>query len=215
MQMTPHISSLYSAEWLPWVLLLCGMLLIAILISNPRCVADSFSSLFSGLERRYTDTSGMLTMSGLRLFCIAVSALAAEVCLYKSGAFPVRGWLVLNAVVFAAWTGKMLVRRYAAYVFSLESWLRPWSDYMRSLWTAVSVLLFVAVAVCAYVPVCWLPLALGAAVAVLYFASLIVRLLRTCYLSPLSLFYIALYITTLEVLPLSAVLYAADRLTEV
>jgi len=215
MQMTPHISSLYSAEWLPWVLLLCGALLIAVLISNPRCISDCFSSLFSGLERRYTDTSGVLAMSGLRLFCIAVSALAAQVCLYKGGVFPVRGWLVLVAVVFATWTGKMLLRRYAAYVFSMEPWLRQWREYMRSLWTAVSVLLYVAVAVSACVPVKWLPLALAGAVAALYFVSLAVRLLRTCYLSPLSLFYIAIYITTLEVLPMSAVLYAADRLTEV
>jgi hypothetical protein len=213
MQMMPHISSLWSAAWLPWVLLLCGVLLIGVLISNPRCISDSFSSLFSGLERRYTDTSGVLAMSGLRIFCIAVSALAAEVCLYRGGDFPVRAWLVLLAVVLAVWTGKMLLRKYAAYVFSFESWLRPWREYMRSLWAAVSVVLYVAVAVAALVPVRWLSITLVGAAAALYFVSLSTRLLRTYLISPLSLFYIVIYIITLEVLPLSAVLYAAGRLT--
>jgi hypothetical protein len=198
--------------WVPWALLLCGILLLGLLWANPRCVADSFSSMFSGMERHYTDTSGLLAAGGSLVFSTLVPAMALCVCVYRGGPFLIGEWLLTVAAVGVLWALQALLRLYTAAVFSVGGWLRAGREYLVSLRLAVSLLLYVAVCVSVVLPVDGLPQWLfGIAVAV-YVAALSLRLVRMFYRNPLSLLYISLYILTLEVLPIAALFFVAGRL---
>lgn len=209
----PHIASLYSSASFAWLLFSLLTCAVMTLISYPTFLNECVSVLFSKITRRYSDTTRLTPIVFSHLFLVGSFALCLWLCMYSAGGLH---WLqfVLFAALIALWLlARFLVSRFIGYVFSIQHEAQAIQEDSLSLLMLVSLLF--------YVPCCLTPLLplqpilpqLAAGIIVLYIIALTGKMTVSYARSVKSLFYIALYIMTLEIIPMAFLYGMAARIS--
>ena len=220
MPFVPHILSPESAPWVGWTML--GLLFLAVLseLMQQGALLGSFALVFQKVERTYHDphrnAPGQLCINlfrtgtfalALYLFCYVGGTLRFghwQVVLFSDEAFRFSKYLLVLLVVFGVDTLKYVLTLWVNYTFQISQRIALISMHYDSLWTVINsafyLLLLVLLPVDSAAVIFWGFVVL-CAVALLLIG---VKWLRVFYAGPASLLYILLYLLTLEVLPLCA-----------
>lgn len=169
--------------------------------------------VWSKITRRYSDSTRMTPVVFSHLFLIGSLALCLWICMYSSGSLH---WLqyALMVALMALWLlVRFLLSRFIGYVFSIHHQTQAVQEDSLSLLMLVSLLLFI--------PCCIVPLfplqeffpQLAAGVMALYVIVLSGKMLVTYARSIRMLFYIGLYILTLEIIPLAFLYGVASQIS--
>ena len=227
MPFIPHILSPGSAPWVGWTMLLLAVIAVLSELMQPGVLSGSFALVFSKVERTYHDPHrnipGQLCINVFRigtfalalyLFCYVGGTLSLghwEVQFLTDKTFLFRKYLLVLLVVFGVDTVKYLLTLWVNYTFQISRRFTLISLHYNSLWTVINsafyLLLLVLLPVDSPKIIFWSFLALCIVALVL----IGVKWLRVFYSGLPSLLYIALYLLTLEVLPLLAMVACAEE----
>ena len=183
------------------------------LISYPTFLNECVSVLFSKITRRYSDTTRITPIVFSHLFLVGSFALCLWLCMYSSGALH---WLqfVLFAALIALWLlARFLVSRFVGYVFSIHHEAQAIQEDSLSLLMLVALLFYVPCCLAPLLPMQSLLPRLAAGIIVLYIIALTGKMTVSYARSFKSLFYIALYILTLEIIPVAFLYGIAARIS--
>lgn len=208
-----HILTPASAAWCGWNMF--GLLLAVIFaeLAQPGIVSQVPTVLFSKTERIYkASADNVLGQLFITLFRIGVLALLLQLCFYTGGTFHYLSFLMLMGVILAFILVKMVVNVLIDYTFQLtRHFASPYEQY-GAIATTVCLLLFpcllVLLRIGNAIAARWV---LGIAMA-LFLGLMLFRWFRTFVREPAALLYILLYIMTLEVVPMAALLWTAHFL---
>ena len=187
-----------------------GLLLCAVLaeVAQPGVISQVPTVLFSHAERTYKDSpDNVLGQFFITLFRLGVTALLLELCFYQGGEFPFLHYVYLTGWILFLILLKMLCNVLIDYTFQFtRHYAAPYEQY-GAIATAMSLLIYpcllVALHMGSAVVAHWV-LGIGA----IGFVGLIFfRWCRTFLHSASSLLYIVLYIMTMEVVPIVALLW--------
>ncbi len=228
MPFVPHILSPETAPWVSWTML--GLLLFAVLaeLTQQGVLLGSFAMVFQKVERTYHDphrnAMGQFCINVFRmgtfalalyLFCYMGETLQLghwQVQFISDGAFRFGKYLVVLLVVFGMNMLKYLLTLWVNYTFQISQRVGLIATHYDSLWTVINsafyLLLLVLLPVDSAEVIFWGFVVL-CAVALLLIGA---KWLRVFYSGPASLLYMLLYLLTLEVLPLCAMVVLAGCL---
>ncbi len=205
-----RILTLYSASWMPWLLL--GLIVVLFLLVSicPGAVGFGFRSFYSLLERQYVAAGNVFIFPLMLLFSVLTTSLACCLMYYSGGEFAGLNVLKSSALTVAGMIVQRLCTAYAGYVFSFEKEARTWQEQRLYMWFVLSLLMLAVLAVATVVPVRDFAVVSFAVLAVAYMLAVIVKMLRLFVrFSPFAILYIFIYVITIEVLPLAAVVAGA------
>ena len=182
-------------------------------ISYPPFLNDCVAVVVSKISRRYADTTRTSAFVFSRLFLLGTMALCLWLCLYADGSLH---WLQygLLVVLVSVWLLlRYLVSRFLGYVFSIRQQTQAVHEDSMLLLMLVGLVFY---GVCCLAPV--LPdhtpvRAIAAVVMSLYVLVLTAKVVVTYARSFRMLFYIFLYILTLEIIPLAMLYGVASYIT--
>lgn len=211
----PHIASLYSSAGFAWLLLALLACAVITRIAYPPFLNDCAAVVFSKITRRYSDTTRTSLFVFSHLFLLGTMALSLWLCQYADGPL---NWLqyALLIVLVSVWLLlRFLMARFLGYVFSIRQETQAVHEDSMLLLMLVGLVFFT---VCCLVPV--LPASatirtIAAVVIALYLVILTGKVVVTYAKSFRTLFYISLYILTLEVIPLAMLYGVASYITAV
>lgn len=227
MPFVPHILSPESAPWVSWTMLFLLVFAVLSELLQPGVLLGSFAMLFSKVERTYHDPHrnipGQLCIN---VFRIGTFALALYLFCYVGGSLHIGGWevqfltdktflfrkyLLVLLVVFGVDTMKYLLTLWVNYTFQISRRFTLISLHYNSLWTVINsafyLLLLVLLPIDSPTIIFWGFWTL-CIVALLLIG---IKWLRVFYTGLPSLLYIALYLLTLEVLPILVMIACAEQ----
>lgn len=213
MNILPRISSAVSEPWVGWIMLFL-LLCIALIYSREMVyVKNLFHRYMSQMKRSFGDMS--LTMGSviaMNIYKIGILAMAMYLCVKTTGAISFVEYLMVVAVILGIWGAKRLIIRGLSFVFGWKrSMLMPMEAY-NGLWLLMCLFLYPILLILIYFAV---PLVLQICMGgmmMAYIVLLTIRLLRSCLIKPISIFYILLYICTIELLPIGCALLGVRHL---
>ena len=206
----PHIDSLYTSTELAWLSLLLLVCCMVASLANPYVWKDGFTSFFSRVDRRYSAPVRLLPMVLTEVFTIGALALTLWLFFYQNGPLQWRVWWIAIGMVLGWLLMHRGVLELTGYVFSMRNEARAlWHDT----YLLLSSLSLITFALCCLAQ--WIPMQsfLRAGVMVtggFFVGAVFVKLCMTYLSSMRALFYILLYVMTVEVLPLG-LLYGAMK----
>ncbi len=211
----PHIASLYSSAGFAWLLLALLVCAVVTRVSYPLFLHDCVSVVFSRIARRYSDTTRPATIVFSHLFLLGTLAMCLWLCLYADG--PLH-WLHygMTAGLVVVWLlMRFLLLRFLGYVFSFRHEAQAVHEDSLSL--------LMLVAMVQYVACCLAPLIsaqdvfrwIATGVAGVYLTTLTGKMVVTYARSFRTLFYICLYILTVEILPPAALYLIAFQISTI
>ena len=207
-----HIISPTSAPWSGWVLLALFLCAVFGEFMQPGIILQSGSLIFSQTDRTYknapANTFGQLLIS---IFRIGTLGMAICISLYTDGHFPFAAFAAISGLIFATLLLKMLCNGLLNYTFKLSNRFMPIYEQYGDIATVASCLLYPSILALLRIGhseyILW---ALGITT-LLFLALIAFRIARTYIQSPMAILYVALYIGTLEVLPLGALYYLSSK----
>ncbi|MBP5476521.1 MAG: DUF4271 domain-containing protein [Paludibacteraceae bacterium] len=211
----PHIASLYSSVGFAWLLLALLVCAVVTRVSYPPFLNDCLTVVFSRISRRYSDNARPSSFVFSHLFLLGTLALSLWLCLSVTG--PLQwlhyGLLVLLLVVWLL--SRYVLSRFLGYVFSIRHETQAVQEDSVLLLMLASLLFYV---LCCLIP--WMPVQVdfrwvAVAVISLYLIVLTGKVMVTYARSFRMLFYIFLYILTLEIVPLAMLYRVASHITAV
>lgn len=201
-----HIASTpLSESWTSWILLALLLLLVVALVRQPQLIGRSFNALFTKLKRSYSDAAGdVLTDAVLLLFRVGTLALAFYVMGYTGGEFSFLYYLILVGAILLAKGIKWLLVKLTTYIFSI----RHGVEEAASSYDAIGVLFAAVLYPLTVLMVDFEWVMTGRVMTLLLLTTCLVletiKLIRIFAIKPMSLVYIAMYLMTLEILPVCA-----------
>lgn len=200
-----HILTPWSASWWGWtmfLLLLCG---IASEFMQPGVISQAHRSLLSHNERTYKDAQLLVT-----LFRTGTIAMGISLCVYSGGELSFTAYAAVIGAIFGTMLLKRICNGLLGYTFMLSQRSAPVYEQYGDLTTICACLLYPAILVAVHLGSIHAVRWICAAVAVLFLVVWTYRVGRTYACSPAALLYIALYIGTLEILPMGGLLYLSS-----
>lgn len=199
-----HILTPVVAPWVSWVLLVLLICAVFAEIVQTGAVVQAFATTFSRLERSYGDAPrhwlGDVLMN---IFRIGTFAMALYLYAYQARPLEPLTYLMIAALVLTVDAVKIGLSMLVNYTFDISRRFAVLAAHYSHLWTIICCACYVFVIVCVRIDntliVRYLLLAL-LALAILLIAF---KWVRMFYSGPRSLAYIALYLITLELLPLA------------
>ncbi|MEE1254469.1 MAG: DUF4271 domain-containing protein [Paludibacteraceae bacterium] len=207
-----HIISPVSAPWCAWMLL--GLLICGVLSEwlQPGVVSSSFSSLLSRAERTYkaapNNFFGQLLVTLFRVGCLS---LALYLAVWQGGAFDMRGFFVIAAVVLCVLLIKMLCYLFLKYVLAISAQFTIATEHYSNLFTLAMVFLYPVLLFLFYVGSSTICLYVLCVLAALFLIVWLIKSARLFIISPMGILYFLLYIATLEVLPMGGLYYLSAK----
>ena len=203
MNAVPHIPTPISAPWVAWVmlfLLLCGVL--AEMVQRGLLV-QAFTTIFSKVERSYGDVQqNLMEELIVNIFRIGTFAMALYLYAYRAGDFRFTTYMLVVAWVLGIDVIKLAASTLVNYTFRISKRFTLISTHYNNLWTVICCGFYVALLFLINIDNAkvtkWLLFALAVAAIVL----ILIKWIRIFYTDLRSLLYIALYILTLEILPM-------------
>lgn len=205
-----HMITPVSAAWSSWTMFL--LLLCAVLseVFQPGVITQAHVSLFARSDRNYKESP--TTFMGqflVSLFRIGTLAMALCLSLYTEGHFSLGAYIAVCGLILAILLVKMLCNAILDFTFMLTRRNSVVYEHYANIATIVTVFLY---------PITLVLLRIGSPVAgqwilgivsLLFIAMWVYRGGRMLISSPMAVLYFAVYMCTLEILPL-AVLYVSS-----
>ena len=197
-----------SAPWCGWTML--ALLLCAVLgeLLQPGVISQASSSLLSHNERTYRDAPvNFPGQAMMTLFRIGTIAMGLYLCLYTGGPYRFGVFAALCGIIGAILIGKMLCNSLLDYTFQISRRFMPAYEQYGDITTITTCILYPVLLVMMRIESLIINRWLIGSVAVLFLLMWLYRLVRNYIQSPMAILYVALYIFTLEVLPLGLLFY--------
>ena len=181
-------------------LLLCGVL--AEMVQRGLLV-QAFTTIFSKVERSYGDVQqNLMEELIVNIFRIGTFAMALYLYAYRAGDFRFTTYMLVVAWVLGIDVIKLAASTLVNYTFRISKRFTLISTHYNNLWTVICCGFYVALLFLINIDNAkvtkWLLFALAVAAIVL----ILIKWIRIFYTDLRSLLYIALYILTLEILPM-------------
>ena len=207
-----HIVSPQSAAWVGWtmfVLLLCGVLAE---LWQPGVISQAGVSLSSRTDRTYKESPAtFLGQTMIHLFRTGTIAMGLCLCFYEGGAFRFVDFALVCGLIVVVLILKILLNWLLDYTFTLRRrFPSAYEDY-SNLGTISVLVLYPLLLIVLRFSKPMVAMLMMLIVAVIFLGMWIYRGGRLFISSPSSIIYFALYILTLEVLPLG-ILYVGTGL---
>jgi hypothetical protein len=179
---------------------------------QPGIIWQAHSSLLAQTERTYksapTNMLGQLMITIFRIGSIAM-ALCLCLCTPEHGSFAT--YADVCGLIVAFLVAKMLCNLFIDYVFMISRRFMPSYEQYGDLVTMACCALFVCLPFVIRFGNAVVGVRVLAAVAILFLILWTYRLMRNYVRSLMAIVYIALYICTLEVLPLGLLFYLSSK----
>ena len=207
-----HILSPLSAPWCSWTMLV--LLLCAILSEflQPGVLTQASASLMTRANRTYKNAPvNFLGQALITIFHIGTLAMTLCLCFYEGGTFRFTAYLAVCGLIIAIVLTKMLCNVILDFVFSFSRQFGTPYEHYANIFTIAMLLLYPCTllmlrignaAVCRWI--------LGSA-ALLFLIMWIYRGARLFIVSPKAIVYFAMYISTLEVVPMGILYYLSGQ----
>lgn len=201
-----------SAPWVMWVLF--GLLLLALCVGFLGSdIAALARSLFSKSDRMYVDrnTQGILQTIIVQSFRIGVIALVGYLWIYNANDFAIVNYLLVVGIVASLLLVQWLLLKGIGNVFLPQKHLAIAMEQRSIVCNAMAMLLWPIALVMIYIGKEASTVLCGIAGGV-YVVLICVKYMQLFYQNVLSIGYMLLYVISLEVLPLCAALFWAQKL---
>ena len=201
-----------SASWVMWVLF--GLLLLALCVGFLGSdIAALARSLFSKSDRIYVDrnTQGILQTMMVLSFRIGVIALVGYLWIYNANDFAIVNYLLVVGIVASLLLVQWLLLKGIGNVFLTPKQLAIAMEQRSVVCNAMAMLLWPIALVMIYIGKEASTVLCGIAGGV-YVVLICVKYMQLFYQNVLSIGYMLLYVISLEVLPLCAALFWAQKL---
>ena len=201
-----------SAPWVMWVLF--GLLLLALCVGFLGSdIAALARSLFSKSDRIYVDrnTQGILQTIMVLSFRIGVIALVGYLWIYNANDFAIVNYLLVVGIVASLLLVQWLLLKGIGNVFLTPKQLAIAMEQRSVVCNTMAMLLWPIALVMIYIGKEASTVLCGIAGGV-YVVLICVKYMQLFYQNVLSIGYMLLYVISLEVLPLCAALFWAQKL---
>lgn len=211
MQSIGHIVSLVSAPWCGWTLLV--LLVCAILgeYMQPGIITQAYTTLTARTDRTYKEAPVNLQGQILvGLFRIGTIALAVSLCIATGSTFTFGMFAIVCGWVIAMLLVKLLVNTILDYTFMLSHYFPQAYSQHRDIATLTSCILYPGVLLVLRIDnltVNWWVFGITAGLFILMCAY---RMALHFIQSLTALVYVVVYICTVEILPIGALLYLSS-----
>ena len=208
-----HIISPLSAGWCGWTLFALFLCAVLSELMQPGVIIQAHSSLFAHTDRTYKDApTNTLGQIAITIFRIGTLAIAIDMSFYTNGVFHFTAFAAICGLILGLLLMKMLCNRLLDYTFSLSRRFMPMYEQYGNIATIASYILYPCLLLMLRIgkPE-WVIWALGGAT-ILFLLMCIYRMARTYIQSPMAILYVALYLCTLEVLPLGILFYLSSKI---
>ena len=208
-----HILSPLSAGWPAWVMLALLLCVVLAEFSQPGLVTQAHTSLTAQSDRMYKEApDNLFGQTLIALFRIGTPSLGLYMCLPGAGPFSLKTYLALCGVLLGTVLVKMALHQVLSYTFRLRNRVSASYEHYGNLATLTVLALYPAILILLRLgdteATLW---TLGIAAA--FFVGMwVYRSARILIAGPADILYYALYIGTLEVLPIAGVYFAAKKL---
>lgn len=213
----PLISSPLSETWVAWVLLFILVLLPIASVFQPQLIRVSFVSLLSRKERDsiFVDSSpDFRARMVLQLYTLLILAMSMMVMFRTSGDFVLEwfGWILLCC--FGALVIRWLMQLLVGYVFFTPQTADVFARHYHYLNHATAVALLPITLLAIYLPDLSHSWLIGAylTAATLYLVLVVYKIVMLLSKSAWSAIYILLYVLTVEVVPIGALVVVVKAL---
>ena len=211
MNSVEHIVSLVSAPWCGWTLLV--LLVCAVLgeYMQPGIITQAYTTLTARTDRTYKEAPVNLQGQILvGLFRIGTIALAVSLCIATGNTFTFGMFAIVSGWVIAMLLVKLLVNTILDYTFMLSHYFPQAYSQHRDIATLTSCILYPGLLLALRIDdltVNWWIFGVIAGLFILMFAY---RLALHFIQSLTALLYVVVYICTVEILPIGALLYLSS-----
>lgn len=186
-----------------------GLMLCAVLaeVAQPGIITQVPTVLFSRTDRMYKDSpDNVMGQLFITLFRIGVTALLLELCFYNGRDFPFLPYVYLTAWILVLILVKMICNVVIDYTFQFtRHYASPYEQY-GAIATAMSLLIYPCLLVALRIGSATVARWIVGVGAIGFLGLILFRWCRTFLHSASSMLYIILYILTMEVLPIAALL---------
>lgn len=206
-----HIVSPASAGWTGW--LLFGLLLCAVLAEflQRGIITQSLQSVLTHSNRTYKDAPvNFWAQVLITIFRVCVIALAVYLCCYIEGTFTFAAFAAICGLLVGLLIVKMLCHWILDYTFRFSHMFESAYEPYANIVTLASVVLYPIILILLRIDSAAVARWSVGAVAVLFLLIWFYRGGRIFIQSPVGIFYFALYLCTLEFLPMMALYYLSD-----
>ena len=206
-----HIETIYSAGWCGWLLLALGICAVIGEVFQPGVISSASESLFAPSNRTYKQAPdnfpGQLLLT---LFRVGIPAMA--LCLFID-VHSMAAYGVAVAMIVALLLVKMVCNQLSDYTFHLRVAAGGVRTHYANIGTLSSLVIYVCLLVLLQVGSAnvnrWV---LG--LCALLFVGMVTYRLARIYVNDLrTILYLGIYIMTLEVLPLCALVVITSQMT--
>lgn len=207
-----HIISPMSAPWSGWTLLVLFLCAVLGEFMQPGIITQATTSLWAKTDRTYKsappNTVGQLLIS---VFRFGTLSMAICMSLYTGGSFSFVAFSAVCGLVFAVLIIKMLCNRLLDYTFMLSRRFMPIYEQFANIATIASCILYPGLLVLLRIGRPEYSIWVLGIITILFLVMIIYRLVRTYIQSLAAFVYVALYVATLEILPLAALYYISAK----
>ena len=208
-----HIISPLSAPWCGWTMLVLMLCAILSEWTQPGIITQAYESLIVHTERTYKGSPNtFLGQFLMALFRIGTIGMALCLCVYQGTGFSFTAFAGICGLVVALVLVKMLVNVVINYTFALSNRFGNAYEIYADITTLAVLALYPIVLVMLRVDNPEITRWGAGVVALLFLGVWIYRSMRMYVVSPLAVVYLALYIGTLEVLPMASLYVLSDKM---
>ena len=208
-----HIQSILTAPWCGWTMLV--LLLCAVLAEwlQPGVITQSPAGLLARTERTYKNApTNFMAQILITLFRLGTPSIALCLCFCPADKAPFAAFWVVCGLLFGVLMLKMVCGVLLNYTFSLSRRFGNAYEAYGDIATLGATILYPVVLVLLRIADPVVSQWTVGIMAVLFLCAWSYRTLRTYLVSLPALLYLAIYIATLEVLPMVAFVYLSAKL---
>ena len=202
----PHIISFLNAPWCSWTML--GLLLCLVLseVLQPGVVTQATSSLLMKANRTYKAApQNFLGQFMISIFRIGTLAMALCMCFQTESTTHYSTFWAVSGLILAVVLFKMACNLLLDYTFMLSRSFASAYEHYANIITVAETVLFPCLLVLLRIGNAMATRWVLGIICILFLLMWVYRCARIFLVSPAALFYVALYILTLDVLPMAGV----------
>ena len=197
MDVITRISSPMTESWFAWLF----FAFFVLWVSKGMFLAEAslvFRGLFSKGERSYVGNTGLQYLT--TLYRAGIMALLIYMLIHVTGEFTFINYSIVLGVILAAILTQNLLTRLVGLVFLSNRMLEGALEQRRLIGDVLCGLIPLAIMLLYMIPACNMVVVI--VLSLLYVGMILVKSIQLFYNNLLSVLYVLLYITSLEVIPL-------------
>lgn len=214
MPFLPHIETLYTLGWIPWVFLFLGINMCLIEWTHKGLMVGCWTAVFALPVRRYEDKPKLLSKLLAGVFCLGTTAMSLYLVFNRQFVFRIDVWACLALMVLAVLMIKDVLLLFLGYVFSWSNLMPTIRQHYRQMWMAFSAILWCVCLLFSRVPVVMQYVWVYWVLLGVFELCILWKTIQVMYRSAISLLHILLYFVTLEILPIGGILLLSVYIIE-